>query len=284
MTLQLHYSGFEQKYTLDGMPFSPRVYFSKNGETVPDGFNAVCIKLNLGLHSKLKWNEEKKWAEEYVKGGLKLLFEFEMGLFEKIVPDELQLLSLQLGLDQFKDTLQVTFKDHIIGYVVYRGKVMSEDHLDLLKILFTTLPEEIISFLLIEAAEEMLKFLSSDVLEHFHLAIKGEFARNFPYAIPALGWEHGFSPLGFFGNETYEPEKQCRISHAICLPEKRGSFRKIEETLEKIKKPCRLIAPSHLTHAWEGIDTLYVDYDSIGEQTLRKLQGFEAAHGEVVRF
>lgn len=286
MTLQLHYSGFDQRYTFNEIPFTPRVYLSATGQVIPSGYNAVCLSLPMGLQSKLKWDQEKKWAEEYIQAGLKLVFAFEMDLhelFRKEAERESPLLSLQLGIDQFNQVFGL-LKEHTIGCVVYQGEILKAEDLEFLKILISALPDEVASFLLLDAHgasdEEILNFLSLEDLTHFHLAMKGEFAEKFPYAYPMMGFDHGHSALGYF---SQMPQKTCPstlIKNAICLPLNMGN--KVINALQTVQSPFRLIPEWALTTAWDGIDTLYIDRENLSQQGARKVRGFQAAGGSVI--
>jgi hypothetical protein len=101
------------------------------GEAVPEGFDAVRIPLEGGLHADLSWEKESKAADVYVKQGLRLFWDLNLGI-PAVLPHPLshrsQFLSLSLSLEHFRDTLWKKFRQETIALCLYRGRADFSRH------------------------------------------------------------------------------------------------------------------------------------------------------------
>lgn len=94
------------------------------GQAVPEHFNAVRIPINGTMQADLAWDDAKAGAEAYCRQGLRLLWEIDLGLFDRLqrpLGDQAQFQSLVLALEHFRDTLWKRFQEHTAGLCLYRG-------------------------------------------------------------------------------------------------------------------------------------------------------------------
>ncbi len=88
-----------------------------------DGFNTVVIPLDGRTSSDLNW---KHHAEEAVSKGLGILWEMDLGLFNRLskpLGNETQLKTLSLALDHFYHSLWPKFEENSVGICLYRGSI-----------------------------------------------------------------------------------------------------------------------------------------------------------------
>lgn len=93
-------------------------------EMVPSEFNAVCVKLEGTADSRLDWKATRQEAVRYVGQGLRLLWEIDLGLFDRLLnplSHRPQFLALDLAVQHFCETLWPEFRDHTLGLCLYRG-------------------------------------------------------------------------------------------------------------------------------------------------------------------
>lgn len=86
--------------------------------------NYSVITLDASLRAKLDWTEEKKTADLIIKEGKKILWNLQLGLFNKLdysFSHQSQFLSLRLSLEHFKDTIWPNYGMNSIGASVYSG-------------------------------------------------------------------------------------------------------------------------------------------------------------------
>lgn len=107
---------------------APPVIFDAEclGEEVPQGFDAVRIRIDGSTRSDLSWKEAAAAAMVYRDQGLKLFWEIDLGLFsflESPLGSQTQFLSLCLSLEHFRDTLWKEFRQESIGLCLYRGSL-----------------------------------------------------------------------------------------------------------------------------------------------------------------
>lgn len=94
------------------------------GQDVPQHFNAVKIQLDGRMQADLSWKEAWNAAEKYIKQGLRIYWEIDLGLFDRLklpLGDHTQFLALCLSLEHFRDTLWKDFQAQTVGLVLYRG-------------------------------------------------------------------------------------------------------------------------------------------------------------------
>lgn len=266
--MELIFSGFEQRFLRGGKPFFARIYSGKG--LLPEGFNVQTITLDASERSTLKWQFEIQEAL--------ILWELDFALDEGVAEDEARYLALELAADHFAKTVLPRFEDRTFGVALYRGP-FSEQLLDILKALASQLPETVRPFVFFDTsmigdAAVYFRSLSQASLGFLTLILRGKWPEAYPYAFPALAWGHSYSPLGYFSETFYPSFPERVLSTGVLIPES-GPFAIPEE-------PVRMIPEQLLTHEWEGIDRLIVDFSTVSDRCRRKLRGFEAAGGEIV--
>ncbi len=229
-----------------------------------------------------------------------LFFRFELGLEDPffMIEDVMLFESLSLALKKFRDEVWPKVKDRTLGAVLYRGtadfssrylwterqlqnwKEIGEEsaHLKRLfcadsfayyfQMLSHSLPDELPIYLLLDASHtgtvaEKHQLLSSTRFEHFQVATR------------ALPFTNG---LIWSENDTFYPSE--KVPHALCLPDKCPT-EVLQEKMDQISQPYRVIPEARLTEDWEGVDTLHVLNNYLSEQGKRKLKGFVAAGGQI---
>lgn len=129
-TMDHHHESEEQEEEV----FLPATIFDAQflGESVPKGFDAVRVALDGKLKADLSWSQERAAALEYIKQGLRIFWEIDLGLFGGLkhpLDNQMQFLSLSLSLQHFRDTLWNEFRAQTFGLGVYRGVATFEDEL-----------------------------------------------------------------------------------------------------------------------------------------------------------
>lgn len=132
-----HPHDHEEEDDLPQKMTEPSIVFEAcyTGQDIPEGFNAVKILLNGTITSDLKWDKERAAAEKYTRQGLRILWEMDFGLFnrlEKPIGNQSQFQSFSLSLEHFRNTLWKQFQAESIGLCLYRGspKMISDLHWD----------------------------------------------------------------------------------------------------------------------------------------------------------
>ncbi|MCC5832818.1 MAG: hypothetical protein JJU12_07235 [Chlamydiales bacterium] len=266
--MELVFSGFEQHFLHKGEAFFARIYGGR-GE-LPEGFNVQTIRLDASERSALKWKFE-------VENAL-ILWELDFALDALIPEDEARYLALELAVEHFAKTVWPQFEEQTFGVALYRGP-FAESWLDTLKLLASRLPETVRPFVFfdttyIEDAETYFRSLNQAALGFLTPILKGKWPETYPYAFPALAWDHPHSPLGFFSEIPFSPLPERPLQTGVVVPES-GPFPVPDE-------PVRMIPEQILTHEWEGIDRLIAVSSAVTDRCRRKLLGFEAAGGEVL--
>lgn len=114
---------------LEAKGILPLVYEGE-ASSVPDEFNAVCIRIDGTTQSDLDWKQARQEAKNAQTKGLAILWEIDLGLFDRLVfpiNHESQFLSLTLSLEHFRDMLWKEFREFSLGLCVYRGSVDFQD-------------------------------------------------------------------------------------------------------------------------------------------------------------
>lgn len=278
--MEINFTGFEQKLLMHQQTFVPHIYDQEGFP--PVGFNVACVRLEASARSRLDWNKEIIHAEALIEKGYFILWDLEFELSEDSLEDETLFLSLKLSLDHFCNTIWKQFGENSFGVALFRGALTLQNRdaiLGYLKTLAAFLPEEASCFLFLDTsyvkdAVTYFQLTSQVAFPPFHLIVKGEFATRYPYAFPAFGWDHEMSPFSH----------PIRIKQAICLSEKveKRAFQALIEQLGTT--PFRVIPEEILTYEWDGIDVLFVLPGGISKRGQRKLDGFVAAGGRVIKF
>jgi hypothetical protein len=233
-----------------------------------------------------------------------LFFRFCLGLEDPFfkIDDEMHFEALSLGLKKFRDDIWPHVQDRTRGAVLYRGSAdfasrflwtekqinnwqqWREDRIETpylrrlfcleafthyFQMLSHSLPDELPIYLLLDAAElgtiaEKHQLLSRTRFEHFQVATKGLSFTN--------GWI-------WTDEDTIESSE--KIPHAFCLPDFCPNDL-LQEKMDQMVHPYRVISEAFLTEDWEGVDFLHVMKDFLTEQGKRKLKGFQATGGTII--
>jgi len=220
--------------------------------------------------------------------------------------------SLTLALKQWTQDVWNSFSSQISGVLFYSGSAdfsssflwtekmvqnfetwkkerpyyqnLPEEHLKRLfcadtfvhyfQMLSHSLPDEAPIHLWLDAAEigslaQKHHILSQERFSHFSLATKGLEMAN------GLIWE---------GDRAQIPEE--RATEALCFPEDSlcsfDILQRLNERMDLLEKPFRVIGEPFLTDEWEGIDVLHVVKGTTTSQGERKIKGFLATGGQVI--
>lgn len=255
-------------------------------ENIPEGYDAIRIALDGRIKADLSWDRQRALAEKYIEQGLRIFWEIDLGLFDKLdqpLSSKPQFLSLTLSLEHFRDTLWKSFRQHTVGVCLYRGSLdfnnvfccdACSEYLDLLS---QCLPDTIPLHLMFDVATIVDNYRCAQLLS------KGRYLR-FTIAVK------GLSTGQLLGGDLEWTEGHLRSRSidrptlGMCLPETPCSdnFRKSMEKLCLQGTPFRVIPSSFLTAEWDGLDELIVDRQSVDTLLQRKLEGFRAAGGNIV--
>ncbi|MEZ5314843.1 MAG: hypothetical protein R3E91_01325 [Chlamydiales bacterium] len=266
--MELVFSGFNQHFLYKGEPFFSRIY-SGEGE-LPKGFNVQEIVLDASENSSLKWQFQ-------IKDAL-VLWRLDFALDIAILSDEPRYLALELALDHFLKTVWPRFEESTFGIALYKGPFLPPI-ISIIKRLASHLPENLLSFIFLDTEgiadlQTYFRSLNQFALGFFIPVLKGKWSKMYPYAFPALAWDHVYSPMGYSSEVLLSSFPEKRLSTGVMIP-KYGSFPLPEETF-------RIIPEEILTEEWEGLDRLIVSSSAMTEEAQRKLHGFVAAGGEVI--
>ncbi|MFZ0564780.1 MAG: hypothetical protein WAM28_01100 [Chlamydiales bacterium] len=309
LDLSVVFSGFQQGLLLNGCPFKACIY---SGSQPPsDKFNAVLLTLDASMQSRLNWSAAIEQARELVKQGFYILWELQFNLYADSLADEGRFSALKLGVDHFSKTVWPFFQSQTLGVILHRGSLDFSDTfpwtieeeesfqnrcdpralfcrdvmIDYLKLLAASLPIGLCCFILLDGSSITDPFLFFQLtnrasMASFQLILKGALPQQFPFAFPFLGWDHGFSPLGFLSETPYEPLSERKVNQAILLPSQ-GGKEELKKVLSQLSNPFQVIPESLLTQQWEGVEELFVFSDSLDDRIKRKVLGFCAAEGKI---
>jgi hypothetical protein len=101
---------------------TPIIYDGSLEDVSPD-FNAVVIRLDGKTSSDLNWTPR---SEEAVSKGLGILWEIDLGLFDRLsypLDHETQLKTLSLALEHFYQSFWSKYQENSVGICLYRGSV-----------------------------------------------------------------------------------------------------------------------------------------------------------------
>jgi len=107
--------------------FVPQIY--EAGETtfiLPEGFNAVSIKLDGRMQSEMDWKGACEQASKFIEQGMKILWMLDLGLFSALpngLLNQKQLQSLILSVDHFSELIWSVFAPHSLGVCLYKGSL-----------------------------------------------------------------------------------------------------------------------------------------------------------------
>lgn len=113
-------------FLLNGKSHVPKVWDGQPKEQVPEGFNAVVIKLDARIDSKLRWEKELSWARECISKGLHILWELDLGIpteLKQPLSSETQFRALALAIEHFVNNVWTHYQNESIGAILYRGSL-----------------------------------------------------------------------------------------------------------------------------------------------------------------
>lgn len=285
MILQKQFTGFEQNFLFHHRPFVAKIY--EGEKNPPEGFNIVKLVLDASDRSLLRWQTILDRARTMIQNGFSILWELDLAIIEGSLEDHARFLALRLNVEHFALNIWPEFAQNSLGVSLYSGKYGPDP--DYLLSLAAALPEETPCFVFLDTTEiqtpaAYFNAVNPEQYGHFHLVLKGRFPEVYPYAVPALGWGHPFSPLGFSSKSTLSPLNQRVIPLAICHTSQisedqwAGLLQNLEGT------SFRVIPENLLTHEWEGVDDLIIFAGTLSLRGERKLRGFIAAGGHIITY
>jgi len=214
------------------------------------------IELPAEPHDSLDWAIEVNASQ--------VLWRLKLGLEQPSFPvdDEQRFQASVLALKQFSNTVWPQYQDKTTGCVLYQGPLENLPDPMYFQMLAHKLPDELPIFLLVDergvaSVSEILRFLADDRFVHFSVGLRTE-------RVPRDGWVWD--------------ESGVRVRK---LEAKRGLVFTGENIDSLLENDLKVVFESRLTEEWDGLDQLLVVENSLSEQGLRKLKGFEAAGGEV---
>lgn len=266
--------------------------FYRNGEPFQPHLENTLIRLPAHLSSDLDWSREKEHAQQLSTAGKPILWEIDLGLesFEFMPGDTASFYSFSLAIEEFAKQIWPTFQEHTFGVSIYRGVFPPTRHFpkehwettfadwgqegdyelfcvqmlsDYLHRLISFFPDAAVPIAFIDASQisslsKAAQFFSTARFEHLHPIITGA---KIPF---------------------------CKVHSTLgvllpCDAAMNASVHKsLENVLENLNEPFRIVPEEKLTEQWDGLDKLIVISEALSPQGKRKLQGFEAAGGEII--
>lgn len=287
-------------------------YYIGGKRFIPEiGQNTLPIILEGHMQSDLNWDFAYDLAKKAMDSGKMIYWQMNLGLFSSqglSIDNQTLFQSLCLALEHFRDGLWKQFESHSLGLSLYQGSPdfstflpwnegwkeqyrewcqecfsdTNEDKLRLrffcrnalaeyLTLLARRLPDALPCYVTLDCSHiqnpiEQLQMLYPECWEGVNLHLI-----NPVLPLISLGKDPLPSSLGL-----------CLPSIEKYLPENDEKWEHLLGFLIQSKQPFRLIAESHLTTQWRGLDLLIYDENRISAQGKRKIQGFEAAGGTAI--
>lgn len=266
------------------------------------------------IHFPCKPSDPLIWDLKKIPQEGSFLCRLHLGLEAPFFPleDPMHFQSLSFGLKQWTQDVRESFALQIEGVVFYCGsadfrssflwtekalqnfdiwkrerpyyKDFSAEHLERLfcadtfvhyfQMLAHSLPDEVPIHLWLDARglgslAEKHHVLSQERFTHFSLATQGLEMTNGPV------WQ---------GEEVQMPEE--RSTRALCFPEESlcslDVLQRLDEKMNRLGEPLRVIGEPFLSDEWEGVDLLHVVKGTTTSQGERKIKGFLATGGQVI--
>jgi hypothetical protein len=161
--------------------------------------------------------------------------------------------------------------------------------IEYIALLATRLPDSLSAYLFLDTQVlsrsllSEMQILNPERFDRLHLALRGH---QLPFN--AIGWEEP-TAQGFSGYSLVDLPAVQTASIGICIPPMHfyhpQHYQGLEEGILALQKESiafKLIAESHLTAQWDGLDYLLYSPTGLSTQGKRKLQGFCAAGGTVI--
>ncbi len=257
---------------------------------------AIWITLPAGIHDDLKWEKEKELATVAVQNGASIYwyvdFKFKA---QKISLRETPLfLTFATALEHFSKTLWKMFEKNTLGICLYKGeahfvetfKWVEADQEDFQEWLLDLNKKErftpfdyhlFCANIFGEYLQRLISYLP-DTVPVFGI-FDTSLTKNVAHATVLLSKER-------FSSLNIGVPSEHKETLAICLPLDfyvcPAFLSQLEDVLEELSSPYRVIPESMLTEEWNGVETMLVFPDYVSPQGLRKLQGFVAASGKVL--
>ncbi len=161
--------------------------------------------------------------------------------------------------------------------------------IEYLSLLASRLPDDLLAYLYLDASSlahaplHQLQLLNPERFNRLHLALKGQ---TLPFQ--AWGW-HQPTMHGYSGALPFVLPHVPEITIGICVPSMScyhsQHYQGLDQAIRHLQErqlPFKLIAETHLTAQWDGLDYILYAPAGLSVQGKRKLQGFCAAGGTVV--
>lgn len=161
--------------------------------------------------------------------------------------------------------------------------------IEYLALLATRVPDSLPAYLFLDMESfphslvTEIQLLNPERFDRLRLALQGH---QLPFH--ALGWGKPTS-IGYSGKASVDLPQEQFPSIGICVPPMHfyhiKHYQGLEQALLSLQKhslPFKLIAESHLTAQWDGLDYLLYVPEGLTTQGKRKLQGFCAAGGTAI--
>lgn len=172
-----------------------------------------------------------------------------------------------------------------VGVHDYYALFCAQNLAEYLHRLISFLPDAVLSFAMIDVSSLgstalTAQLFSKERFEHTHLILKGA---RYPFC--GIVWEDGAMAQGWMG--CIEPKKHSIAPSAvgIYLPKDpmidASILKQLDQLMDSMPMPFRVISEEKLTEEWDGLDKLIVLSKAISVQGKRKLLGFIAAGGIV---
>lgn len=270
------------------------------------------VYLDGKTNSTLDWSHARKEVETSLGP---IIWDLDLGLFAGLkrgLEDQTQFLSLSLSLEHFRDAIWKEFKDRTHSVCVYEGSVdFSRDFkwddrqwANCVHWLHTQGVDECCSdrFAFEKHAEgpDLLRLFCRDTCVEYIQLLANRMPDGLEVSVRLHTSDYSLAhEAQLFHGERYERltilKENTRIQEspqaniALCLPPlemcRQSHYQGIEEALQVLmnrKIPYRLIPENHLIMEWDGLDHLLVSPNGISINGKRKLQGFQAAGGNII--
>ncbi len=250
------------------------------------------VKVDLGITSNLNWKELS------LPEG-KIVWKLEMGLFKGLkqpLSDQAQFQALSFALEEFERALLQPNKKRTAGIVLFEGSA------DFSKELTWDLEQEAHFREWLDGASEESDWLKRQFTRDICVDFLEVLGSLLPAEIPLIlrlrseelpSHETALQELNKERFQHFElegvPRGDERSAVGVLLPAEENRDETVIEQVARVikeleEKGCafRVIPENFLTMEWEQLDQLLVAPAGITPQGERKLQGFEAAGGEIL--
>ena len=260
---------------------------TSNSEAPQKPFTSTTFSLDLSPSATLRWENVCIELDALIKDGYKIVFDFDFGFSR---PDFKGFLhqnyfqTCRFAVDHFLSELLPQYETHCIGAIVAKvddpallHNPLREQFLDYLDRLSSLMPANFERFLLIKTAQdpfECCQELHSELFQGFTLALD-----SCPYCTSHIVWKTGKRLSGYIGRALIDVVQAPNIG--LLIPNDENAFETVKHAFTQVSSPYKVIAENALTHAWEGIDELYLPSWQFSKTTNRALDGFIAAGGVI---